>query len=1364
MLVIPRLSFYSIITRLWYALHRLPIKSYLLWIGILVAVVVSVEGAMANEVKNNEILQQTDRFIIKFKSSVRQKGIDQTIEQRLSYKLGLTLKKLALTGNEMHVFELPEMMDLQTVYAMTQQLSEDGLIEYAEPDRIVLPKLTPNDEYYQNQWHYHDNTQVIGGINLPMAWNISTGSENMVIAVIDTGILPHSDLTERMVSGYDMISSTRIGADGNGRDNDPTDVGDWTEQDACYQGSSASRSTWHGTHVAGTLGAVSNNGIGVAGVNWKAKIMSIRAMGKCGGYMSDIADSIRWAAGADISNIPNTVTPAKVINLSLGGVGNCGYMEQQAINEAVQLGAIVVVAAGNESGNVAQSTPANCQYVISVAAVTASGAQAYYSNIGEKITVAAPGGNWSKGIMSTFNRGDTLAETQSYQSLMGTSMAAPHVAGVISLMLSVNPLLSLNDVRRIIEETARDFPVGTIRDCDKLRCGAGIIDAAKALMMAGNNRPPMVSVTSAQRVNGGDRVLLQGSAYDVDGQVNELWWSQISGEQVSLLEDDGSFGAENETLNERSIEKSVYFVAPELPQRLGFRFTANDDKKALSSTDIHVEINMPPMANAGGDQVVLPKSLIVLDGSNSTDDLAIKQYHWRQSSGNTVMIDYSLTETAEFVAPSLPGAIEFTLRVEDEGNLFSEDSMTVYVNEKPIARAGTDQLVNAKNTVYLDGSESADSDGAIQSYRWRQRSGRPVKIIDARLVMARFVAPDDIETLVFELTVVDNLGFSSTDIVTVNMNRPPITVLSESLWVTVGQRVLLSGADSYDLENEIVAYQWRQIAGEPVILTDATQALVNFQVPSMASVLVFELTVTDSAGLSAYHLTSIVVNEHVSSLRGKEGSVLPGEFVNLSSFLADAQVAKVSAYQWKQLVGVQAELKTLPSGAVTFLASEKPGLLIFQVIADYSDGTQSLGVVQVDVINVAPRFLLPETFVVTQGEALSFNVEVSDANQTQVRIIADILPEHAVFDQQTGGFFWDGTHELGEYRVRFIGFDSLLSSLQTIHTVKISVVSPGQLQFSESQVRVQESASEVRISLQRMAGFANDVAVDVVLQAGSAQTNDYVFVTEQVQWPAEDSSPKQINIPIVNDTLAEQDESFFLYLANPQGGATIGDLNAMQIVIGDDDRSLSGAVLFKQASLQVTEGQAVARISLIRQEGSQGTLRVDYQTFSQTAQENSDYQPVSGTLVWSQGSDAEQFFSIPIVDDNKAENDENLLVELQIHWAEINAGINNPITKTSSLVIKDNDPRCFIATAAYGSGMAPEVRYLRAFRDDYLLPNSVGNQLVDWYYQYSPPLADYLRSHPILRAVVRAGLQPLIAMSQWLSNAQSYRLQTASKP
>jgi serine protease len=237
--------------------------------------------------------------------------------------------------------------------------------------------------------------------------------------------------------------------------------------------------------VAGTIAAVTNNSNGVAGVAFNARIVPARVLGKCGGYTSDIADAIVWASGGTVSGVPANANPADVLSISLGGGGSCGSTTQNAINSARSRGASVVVAAGNSNTNASGFSPANCSGVVTVAATGRNGGKASYSNFGATVEVAAPGGSGgSNSVLSTLNTGTQGPGSDSYALYNGTSMATPHVSGVVALMLQAEPSLTPDQVTQILQSTARPFPA----TCSQ--CGSGIVDANAAVDAALGNTPP----------------------------------------------------------------------------------------------------------------------------------------------------------------------------------------------------------------------------------------------------------------------------------------------------------------------------------------------------------------------------------------------------------------------------------------------------------------------------------------------------------------------------------------------------------------------------------------------------------------------------------------------------------------------------------------------------------------------------------------------------------------------------------------------------------------------------------------------------------------------------------------------------------
>lgn len=369
-------------------------------------------------------------------------------------------------------------------------LQQTGDYEYVEKDYIFTNQMLrrpaqtapatvsgtrPNDPLFSLQWNFRDNGsaagQSAGGAGFGNFWTRAktTGSRDVVVAVVDTGIqMNHPDIkgSPNLAAGYDMVSDPLMGNDGDGRDNDPNDPGD-----KCDPNDATISDSYHGTHVAGTIGvAATNNAAGVAGGAWGVTIVPVRALGRCGGKLSDINDAIRWAAGTvpardTVGNEVWNSKPADIINLSIGLFGPCPASMQSAINDAVAAGALVVAAAGNARVDTQYFAPGGCQNVISVAANDARGVLTPYSNFGANVTIMAPGGDMSRdddkdgrpdGILSTkFSRNCTdpanpgsAAVAQCYYAFEnGTSMAAPHVAAALALIKSKYPTAVPSELR-----------------------------------------------------------------------------------------------------------------------------------------------------------------------------------------------------------------------------------------------------------------------------------------------------------------------------------------------------------------------------------------------------------------------------------------------------------------------------------------------------------------------------------------------------------------------------------------------------------------------------------------------------------------------------------------------------------------------------------------------------------------------------------------------------------------------------------------------------------------------------------------------------------------------------------------------------
>jgi serine protease len=408
--------------------------------------------------------------------------------------------------------------------AMAARLRAHADVEWVEPntrERLLQALPTPNDTYFGfvsasdlGQWWLRPEGETSGGElpsygapSIQAAWARQTGRPVAVVAVLDTGITAHVDLAGRVLDGHDFVSDIEYANDGNGRDADPSDPGDWVSQadktgnPALFGSCPEQPSSWHGTIISGIVAAATNNTTGVAGVSWNGRVLPVRVAGKCGATVLDITDGMRWAAGLTVPGAPVNPNPARIINISFGGSAACGSLYQSTVNELASIGVVVVAAAGNEMGAVTR--PASCNGVVGVAALARDGLKASYSNFGPQVTIATVGGDPSvdDGLLTLINTGTQSPGADSYDNVFGTSFAAPVVSGVISLMLSENEQLTVPQVITGLRSTARPHVQSStgvpacsatnsqVCVCTSSTCGAGVLDADAAVRYAASPAP-----------------------------------------------------------------------------------------------------------------------------------------------------------------------------------------------------------------------------------------------------------------------------------------------------------------------------------------------------------------------------------------------------------------------------------------------------------------------------------------------------------------------------------------------------------------------------------------------------------------------------------------------------------------------------------------------------------------------------------------------------------------------------------------------------------------------------------------------------------------------------------------------------------
>jgi len=377
-------------------------------------------------------------------------------------------------------------------------------------ERLRRRAVVPTDPQFARQWHLLAPSAYAGAVNATTGWMRTTGANApATVAVVDTGVrFDHPDLSGKLLAGYDFVSEVEYANDGDGRDADASDPGDWlTASEAgttTFRGCDPEDSSWHGTAIAGVIAAGANNGVGVTGLHWGARVLPVRVAAKCGAVLSDLLDGVRWAAGLPVDGVPANPHPAKVINLSYGGDGACNTAYQSTIDAVSAAGALVVVAAGNAGAPVTR--PADCRGVLAVTAVRGDGAKASYGSYGPTVGLAAPGGSGfassDEGIYTTLNAGRRGPTTASYGYMVGTSFSAPLAAGAAALALSVQPGLSGAALSQLLTTHARPHtqqpqlaacsPTAWSQgscNCTSQTCGSGLLDVDLVLAAAQGVQP-----------------------------------------------------------------------------------------------------------------------------------------------------------------------------------------------------------------------------------------------------------------------------------------------------------------------------------------------------------------------------------------------------------------------------------------------------------------------------------------------------------------------------------------------------------------------------------------------------------------------------------------------------------------------------------------------------------------------------------------------------------------------------------------------------------------------------------------------------------------------------------------------------------
>ncbi len=721
-----------------------------------------------------QIGPQADRLVVGFKASAANSTIKtmklhsmRTVQIRqaqtsaadaagLAQRAGIAFAKTRQLTPSMHVVFLPKTLYGMNVTQALAKLRADPAVAFAAVDerRYVHSVTTPNDPLFQptatasGQWYMltpstATPTSDASAIDAVSAWNITQGSSGTVIADVDSGFrFDHPDLGRaginggRLLPGYDFVgqdynttNSEALGTyltanDGDGWDPDPSDPGDWIDStDQSNTLFPASRcllenSSWHGTRVAGVLGAITNNDVGIAGMTWNPYILPVRALGKCGGYDSDIMTAMQWAAGLSVTGVPDNPYPADIINLSLGGTGSCsssGY--QPIIDELTSMGVLIVASAGNESGPV--DIPGNCQGVLAVAGLRNVGTKVGYSSLGAEVGIAAPAGNCVntsgaclRSIDTTFNEGATTPTINSYTDQinvnLGTSFSAPIVSGVAALMRAVNGNLTPPQLIARIKSSASPFtaPAGTPVcpatnsggecACTTTQCGAGMINAFSAVKAALN---PIAAVLLPTGLSAGSGSFIfngGGSAAACHQTITNYTWVATGGVSISGAANgatvdvvwNGAAGALTLTVldtSNNSDTATVTFAAgtatTTAPSEAGSSATACPTPMTVSVKPPTVTLAFAPTSVATSVDAVLTITL------TNPNPFALTQSNIAQSLPSGLSLDSTTAPTTSCTGASYSLANTSSSVTLSDANIPAGDSCSVTISVKSTAAA-----------------------------------------------------------------------------------------------------------------------------------------------------------------------------------------------------------------------------------------------------------------------------------------------------------------------------------------------------------------------------------------------------------------------------------------------------------------------------------------------------------------------------------------------------------------------------------------------------------------------------------------------------------------------------------------------------
>lgn len=644
--------------------------------------------------------------------------------------------------------------------ALAARLAANPEVEWAVPvRRKTITAVIPSDPYYADgqtsitpaagQWYLRaPDATLVSATNAVGAWAITQGAATITVAVLDTGVrFDHPDFVKadggsKLWPGYDFVSRSTASNDGGGRDADASDPGDWSvSTDSC----GAADSSWHGTEVAGLIGAATDNGIGMASVGRNVMVLPVRVLGKCGGFDDDIIAGMRWAAGLSSDPVPNP-NPARVINLSLGSSGACSNSYRDAVAELTTAGVAVVVAAGNDAGR-AVNEPANCPGAIAVSGVRHAGSKVGYSNLGPEVALAAPAGNCvtlTAGacvypLLTTVNAGSTAPGINTYSdsrdATLGTSFASPLVAGTVGLMLSVDPRLTPAQIKATLQATARAFPSVGAQEPDSVACkapfgtdqiecycttgtcGTGMLDAGAAVaQVAGQTALPSAVITiSTPTPTVGTPMTLEGISSS--RSVVSSQWSITAGASSARFETS-------------STSASTTLLATS-PGSVTVMLMVTDATGATSTSTQALVAVEPPVASIAAPigQAISGANLVLTSVASAQGGRTIASYKWVVTKGiGLAGFVGAINESSATLRPTSAGVVEVSLTVTDSagGVATTTRSISIIAAPIPIIVVSNETPV-VGTTVSLDGSGSTvDPARTVHRFLWSIVSGTNV--------------------------------------------------------------------------------------------------------------------------------------------------------------------------------------------------------------------------------------------------------------------------------------------------------------------------------------------------------------------------------------------------------------------------------------------------------------------------------------------------------------------------------------------------------------------------------------------------------------------------------------------------------------